>query len=57
MNFPKIEHEELIRQFENVSPKSILQMKEEVKQMELERIELLLNKKPIQKNDNKIKQQ
>ena len=41
MNFPKIEHEELIRQFEKASPKSILQMKEEVKQMELERIEFL----------------
>lgn len=44
MNFPKIEHEELIRQFENASPKSILQMKEEVKQMELERNKLIKQK-------------
>jgi hypothetical protein len=44
MKFPVIKHEDLIRQFENAPPKSVEQMNEEVRQMEIERIKFSKNK-------------
>ena len=41
MKFPKLTHKEIIDNFNSAKPKSVFQMKEEVKQMELERIEFL----------------
>ena len=47
MKFPKLTHKEIIDNFNSAKPKSILQMKEEVKQMELERNKLIKQKTNI----------